>query len=116
MDSSTLIGPYALADARAEEAAKGPTVEALALLSEWLGDDECAVPVVCVSEGACLVYRTRDLLDRAALTPTPPPPAATVERCAFWYAITQSRCGVSRKRHDYHPSAKRHPFAAPEPK
>jgi hypothetical protein len=89
--------PAIIAAARAEEAAKGLTMEAL---SGAILDSGWVHPSLTEAAEAAAT----DIL--AALTPTPPPPAATVERCA--------ECGDARgaivHAERFGPVETRHPF------
>jgi hypothetical protein len=88
-----------LAAARAEEAAKGPTVDALRKefdeFYEFVNDTDPAIV-----DAFLFTQNNRPeaiAARRAALTPTPPPPAATVERCAA--VVLDLPCRMTEDRH-----------------
>lgn len=130
------IGLAAVADVRAEEAAKGLTVEALAAALHRVGIEssnwycgradhqrEHGVEPGDADWTARDEDKHRIESERlfAALTPTPPPPAATVERCAF--VMDGMRCNDTPIQHRavcgllHSHSFVCHPFTpTPEPK
>jgi hypothetical protein len=86
-----------LAAVRAEEAAKGLTVEALAEVLRWRDPENR--PWWLHIEGA--VGEREFAVTLAALTPTPPPPAATVDG-TDWWAISRALNDLIEKRRPTH--------------